>query len=485
MVLKVGSESWSTAGDRGTVVTVDGIGRVGLFVCADMYSKRLVDETAAQDGRPSGLLGRLGAGAARTRRRMGEGVDRDRSASAGLQSHRHGRHGLQGIAVGRRRRRNDRVVPQFAELGDRPARLDAAGATGFELARDLMAMWLRCLLAMAGLLAGPPAWAQAPQRVVTVNLCLDQLALRLAAPGQLVGVSYLSHDPRISVLADRARAIPAVRAKVESILELRPDLVIFDRDAHANIKRLVRKAGVPILEVPWAASLEDAEALIARIGAALGRDAEAASDRRRHARAASPARLRGAADGARRHPAGQPRHGGQGQPDGRAAAPGGLSQSRRRARHPGLWPPAARIGAGGPARPAGAGRQCQRPSGARDRVRRPQCAARPGRAHAPAVDPAEILDLRRAGEFRGAASCWPRHGDEPLAAGARAGALRGLARRRSGAVAVAARQRGRLGDRVGAACAARHARPADRRRARPERARCCRAGCAIRWPSRA
>ncbi|GEP56495.1 carbon-nitrogen hydrolase family protein [Reyranella soli] len=48
MVLKVGSESWSTAGDRSTVVSVDGVGRTGLFICADMYSKRLVDETAAQ-----------------------------------------------------------------------------------------------------------------------------------------------------------------------------------------------------------------------------------------------------------------------------------------------------------------------------------------------------------------------------------------------------------------------------------------------------
>lgn len=48
MVLKVGSESWSTAGDRATVLALGGIGRVGLFVCADMYSKRLVDETAAQ-----------------------------------------------------------------------------------------------------------------------------------------------------------------------------------------------------------------------------------------------------------------------------------------------------------------------------------------------------------------------------------------------------------------------------------------------------
>jgi predicted amidohydrolase len=46
MVLKAGSESWSTAGDRATVLAIDGVGRAGLFVCADMYSKRLVDETA-------------------------------------------------------------------------------------------------------------------------------------------------------------------------------------------------------------------------------------------------------------------------------------------------------------------------------------------------------------------------------------------------------------------------------------------------------
>ncbi|MBI2741994.1 MAG: ABC transporter substrate-binding protein [Rhodospirillales bacterium] len=136
-----------------------------------------------------------------------------------------------------------------------------------------MTGWMRWLVAVS-CLAGSSAWAQAPQRVVTVNLCLDQAALRLAAPGQLVGLSYLSHDPRLSVLSDRARAIPPVRAKVESILELRPDLVIFDRDAHANLKRLVRRAGVPILEVPWASSLEDAEGSIARIGAALGREAE-------------------------------------------------------------------------------------------------------------------------------------------------------------------------------------------------------------------
>ena len=45
--LRMGSESWSTPGDRASVLTVEGIGRIGFFVCADMYSPRVVDETAA------------------------------------------------------------------------------------------------------------------------------------------------------------------------------------------------------------------------------------------------------------------------------------------------------------------------------------------------------------------------------------------------------------------------------------------------------
>jgi iron complex transport system substrate-binding protein len=156
------------------------------------------------------------------------------------------------------------------------------------------------LLAFALLvLGGTPLLAQAPRRVVTVNLCLDQLALRLAAPGQLVGVSYLAHDPRLSMLAERARDVPSVRARVEPILELRPDLVIFDSSMHASLKHLVRRAGVPLLELPWAASLEEAEALIGRIAGALGREAEgralAAGMRRERQRLAWPGPARGTA----------------------------------------------------------------------------------------------------------------------------------------------------------------------------------------------
>lgn len=117
-----------------------------------------------------------------------------------------------------------------------------------------------------------PAAAQVPQRVVTLNLCLDQMALRLAAPGQLVGVSYLSQDPRLSVLADRAAALPPVRDSVESILILRPDLVILGQGSHARLKRLLRGAAVRVLELPWATSIGEAETVIGQMAAALGRE---------------------------------------------------------------------------------------------------------------------------------------------------------------------------------------------------------------------
>lgn len=45
--LRAGSESWSTGGDRPTVLKIGGIGRVGMAICADMYSERLARETAA------------------------------------------------------------------------------------------------------------------------------------------------------------------------------------------------------------------------------------------------------------------------------------------------------------------------------------------------------------------------------------------------------------------------------------------------------
>ena len=137
---------------------------------------------------------------------------------------------------------------------------------------------LSCLLAAC--LLGAASCARAadpPRRVVSLNLCLDQLALALAAPGQLVGISDISHDPRISPRWREARALPPVRKRAEEILALRPDLLIVDDFLTAPLRKTLRLAGIPTLELAEAGNVGATLDHIARIGAALGR-ADAARD---------------------------------------------------------------------------------------------------------------------------------------------------------------------------------------------------------------
>src|SRR5450631_2007243 len=70
------------------------------------------------------------------------------------------------------------------------------------------------------------AAAAAPQRVVSANLCGDQLLLALADPDQIASLSPFAGDPDLSFLAERARAFPHNRGSVEDIIRLEADLVL-------------------------------------------------------------------------------------------------------------------------------------------------------------------------------------------------------------------------------------------------------------------
>jgi iron complex transport system substrate-binding protein len=62
-------------------------------------------------------------------------------------------------------------------------------------------------------------------RVVSLNLCTDEFLL-LLAPEQAAAVSFLATDPSMSVVVAAARRLPQVRADAETVLALRPDLVL-------------------------------------------------------------------------------------------------------------------------------------------------------------------------------------------------------------------------------------------------------------------
>ncbi|WP_204320163.1 hypothetical protein, partial [Klebsiella oxytoca] len=66
----------------------------------------------------------------------------------------------------------------------------------------------RVWTAAFALLVLAPAVAAAPRRVVSFNLCADQLVLALADPGQIAALSPYARNPAISAAAAAAGGFP-------------------------------------------------------------------------------------------------------------------------------------------------------------------------------------------------------------------------------------------------------------------------------------
>ncbi|MFC3266656.1 ABC transporter substrate-binding protein, partial [Camelimonas abortus] len=116
-------------------------------------------------------------------------------------------------------------------------------------------------------LADGRAPAQAPRRIVSINMCADELALRLARPGALVSVTPLSRDYMGSNVAELARRVPANRGAAEEIAALEPDLVIAGRYTTRLVKALLRRLGFTVAEFDVPGSIREARDQIREAGA--------------------------------------------------------------------------------------------------------------------------------------------------------------------------------------------------------------------------
>lgn len=132
------------------------------------------------------------------------------------------------------------------------------------------------ILALAlALGVAPCAWA-APERVVSVNLCTDQLAMLLAEEGQLLSVSHLARDPLMSAMTDEARGYPVNHGRAEEVFLMEPDLVLAEPwAARAGVEAL-RGLGIEVEIFEPVTQLDQIPARIAQMGQVLGREAEAA-----------------------------------------------------------------------------------------------------------------------------------------------------------------------------------------------------------------
>ena len=124
-------------------------------------------------------------------------------------------------------------------------------------------------LALAALLAGTPAVA-APLRVSSLNLCADELVLRLLPPEQVASITFLGADPRLSTVAGRAAGIATNHGRAEEILRDRPDLVVTGRYTTRITSAFLKRLGLPVAEVGAPADMDAVRAEIRDLAAALG-----------------------------------------------------------------------------------------------------------------------------------------------------------------------------------------------------------------------
>jgi iron complex transport system substrate-binding protein len=125
------------------------------------------------------------------------------------------------------------------------------------------------LIASLILVPAQPVAAR-PQRIVSLNVCTDQLVLALADRAQIAGLTRYATSADMSAQAVQARGLTLLGNSGEEILALRPDLVIGRPSA------AIAALGVQHyrrIDVPKTDSLDDILAAIRQVGRAVGHPA--------------------------------------------------------------------------------------------------------------------------------------------------------------------------------------------------------------------
>jgi iron complex transport system substrate-binding protein len=136
---------------------------------------------------------------------------------------------------------------------------------------------LRRIAITAGALAvlALPALADTPPRVMSLNVCTDQLAMLLAAPDQLVSVSEIAADPSLSFHHAMAAGYKKNRGLAEEVFLARPDVVVTGTFSLHNTTALLRHLGFKVEEFDFAQTLNTIPAEIRRMGTVLGHEESA------------------------------------------------------------------------------------------------------------------------------------------------------------------------------------------------------------------
>lgn len=135
---------------------------------------------------------------------------------------------------------------------------------------------LGMLVAVLVLAAGAPAQAEdaaRPRRVVSLDLCTDQLLIDLVDRGRIAAVTHLAADPAVSAIPDQARGLPVTHGAAEDVLRYDPDLVLAGPFGVSATVDLLRRLGRRVVIVPQPQDLAGIAQVARSVAAAVGEPA--------------------------------------------------------------------------------------------------------------------------------------------------------------------------------------------------------------------
>ncbi|HPI48143.1 MAG TPA: ABC transporter substrate-binding protein [Hyphomonadaceae bacterium] len=116
-----------------------------------------------------------------------------------------------------------------------------------------------------------------PQRIVSMNLCTDELLMRMVDPSRIASITYLSQQPINAPLGLNAIAsgLKTNHGLAEEILMQEPDLILAGRFTSTTAVSLLRKLGFNIVVFDPENTLDDMRTNIRKLGEVVGETARA------------------------------------------------------------------------------------------------------------------------------------------------------------------------------------------------------------------
>lgn len=155
------------------------------------------------------------------------------------------------------------------------ARPDKACNCGGPGRRSFALLGLALLLLVAAH-ASAAAQAARPQRIVSLDLCADQILIDLVPRERIKALTHLAADPAVSVIPERARGYPITHGNAEDVLRHDPDLVLAGPYGVSPTVSLLRRLGRNVVIVPLAVDLGSVRDAVMQVARAVGEEARGA-----------------------------------------------------------------------------------------------------------------------------------------------------------------------------------------------------------------